>query len=76
MCTLEQRKKALSACAPAAVEDPFDATDNCARTIGFSRIDSIVEAFGGAAAVMNAAQGDAGSSVQLSASRRAAAFSA
>ena len=46
----------------AAVEDPFDATDNCARTIGFSRIDSILEAFGRAAGVMNAARDDMGSS--------------
>ena len=44
----------------AAVEDPFDATDNCARTIGISRIDSIVDAFGNAAAVMNAVRDDAG----------------
>jgi hypothetical protein len=43
-----------------AVEDPFDATDNCARTIGFAKIDSIVEAFGRAAAVMNAVRDDAG----------------
>ena len=44
----------------AAVEDPFDATDNCARTIGFSKIDSIVTAFGRAAAVMNAVRYEAG----------------
>lgn len=44
----------------AAVEDPFDATDNCARTIGISRIDCIVDAFGNAAAVMNAVRDDAG----------------
>ncbi len=59
--------KALNARLAAAVEDPFDATDNCARTIGFSRIDSIVDAFGRAAAVMNAARGDAGSFLQLTA---------
>ncbi|CAK0787781.1 hypothetical protein CVIRNUC_011003 [Coccomyxa viridis] len=43
----------------AAVEDPFDATDNCARTIGFSKIDSIVTAFGRAAAVMDAVRDEA-----------------
>lgn len=42
------------------MEDPFDATDNCARTIGFAKIDSIVKAFGRAAAVMNAVRNDAG----------------
>lgn len=44
----------------AAVEDPFDATDNCARTIGFSKIDSIVTAFGRAAAVINSVRDEAG----------------
>jgi len=44
----------------AAVEDPFDATDNCARTIGISRIDCIVDAFGNTAAVMNAVRDNAG----------------
>ena len=42
------------------MEDPFDATDNCARTIGFSKIDSIVTAFGRAAAVMNSVRDEAG----------------
>ena len=51
-------KASLPTCA--AVEDPFDATDNCARTIGFSKIDSIVTAFGRAAAVMNAVRDEAG----------------
>ena len=60
MWTVEP-SKALNARLAAAVEDPFDATDNCARTIGFSRIDGIVDAFGRAAAVMNAARDDAGS---------------
>ena len=46
----------------AAVEDPFDATDNCARTISFTRIDGVVEAFGHAAAVMNAVRDNAGDS--------------
>lgn len=58
---------ALNDSLSAAVEDPFDATDNCARTIGFSRIDNIVEAFGRAAAVMNAARDDAGAYLHFTA---------
>jgi hypothetical protein len=33
----------------AAVEDPFDATDNCARTIGQERLPEIAREFGAAA---------------------------
>ena len=57
ICYTTLRERLLTC---AAVEDPFDATDNCARTIGFSKIDGIVTAFGRAAAVMNAVRDEAG----------------
>ena len=44
----------------AGVEDPFDASDNCARTIGEERIGHIVGRFAAAAEAMSRACDETG----------------